>query len=51
MTEWRALGIDLSCFGTLGSHLIDIVEAGYIDICTVTGDGFVKGDLSPQGFN
>lgn len=51
VTEWRALGIDLSCFGTLGSHLIDIVEAGYIDICTVTGDGFVKGDLSPQGFN
>lgn len=51
MTKWRGLGIDLSYFGTLGSHLIDIVEAGYIDICTVTRDGFVKGDLSPQGFN
>lgn len=40
-----------ACSGTLGSHLIDIVEAGYIDICTVTGNGFVKGPLSPQGFN
>lgn len=49
LTEWRALGIELSCCGTLRSHLIDIVEAGCIDICTVTG--FVKGDLSPQGLN
>lgn len=51
LAEWRALWIDLSCSETLGSHLIDIVEAGYIDICTVTGKGFVKGDLSLQGFN
>lgn len=35
----------------LGSHLIDIVEAGYIDTCTVIGDGVVKGDLGPQDFN
>lgn len=51
LTEWRALGIELSCCGTQRSHLIDVVEAGYIDICTVTGNEFVKGDLSPQGFN
>lgn len=44
-------GAEISCSGTLGSHLIDVVEAGYIDICTVAGSGFVKGDLSPQGFN
>lgn len=50
-TEWRALGIDLSSSGTLGSHLIHIVEEVYVDICTVTGDGLVKGVLSPQGFN
>lgn len=51
LAEWRVLGVDLSCSGTLGSHLIDIVEAGHIDICTVAGNGFVKVYLSPQGFN
>lgn len=44
-------GAELSCSGTLGSHLTDIVEAGYIDICAVAGSGVVRGDLSPQGFN
>lgn len=35
----------------LGSHLTDIVEAGYIDTCTVIGGGVAKDDLGPQDFN
>ena len=35
---------------SLGSHLIDVVEAGYIDTFSVIGDGVVKRDLAPQGF-
>lgn len=36
---------------SLGSHLIETVETGYIDTCTVIGDGILKRDLGPQGFN
>lgn len=32
---------------SLGSHLIDIVEAGYMDTCTAIGHRVVKGDLGP----
>jgi len=35
----------------LESDLIDTVEVGYIDTCTVTGDAVVRGDLGPLGLN
>lgn len=47
LTEWRALEIRAILFWdtSLGSHLIDTVEAQYIDTCTVLGDRVVNKDL------
>lgn len=47
LTEWRALEIRAILFwdASLGSHLIDAVEAQYVDTCTVLGDRVVNKDL------